>query len=155
AHRSLRRRADAVRTLGRWRGGVLRRRSWGRWWEPVSEKRLRLSPVGQRETPTARTAVEARRGAAVSLPDLLLTERRARRCRLAPDEAQLLLVNFRGQFDLVPEGGHVWRVTPRAVAGVLRTARRRIVVRPRVPAANLPWLMGLREAMSPGTGALG
>jgi hypothetical protein len=91
----------------------------------------------------------------VSLPDLVLAERRARRCRLAPDEARLLLAHFRGQFDLVPEGGHVWRVTPRAVAGILRTARRRIVVRPRVQAANLPWLMGLRDAMSPGVGPLG
>lgn len=91
----------------------------------------------------------------MSLPGLVLTERRTRRCRLAPDEAELLLAHFRGQFGLVPEGGHVWRVTPGPVAGVLRTSRRRIVVRPRVAAANLPWLLGLRDVTSPGAGAGG
>ncbi len=87
------------------------------------------------------------------MKDLHLTERRTRRCRLDDAEAAYLLAHHRGQLDLVPEGGGVWRVTPGGFAGVIRTPRRRVVIRPRVPASNLPWLLGLRDAVSPGVAA--
>jgi hypothetical protein len=87
--------------------------------------------------------------------DLLLTERRPRRCRLLPGEAAFLLAHFRPQLELVPEGGRVWRVTPAGgVCGVIVTPRRRIVIRPRVPASNLPWLLGMRDISPPSSAGI-
>ena len=78
--------------------------------------------------------------------DLVLVERRPRICRLAPDEASFLLAHHRAHLELVPLGGRRWRVTSLGVAGILPTPQRRIVIRPRLPEANLAWLLGLRDA---------
>lgn len=87
--------------------------------------------------------------------DLHLTERRPTLCKLAPDEAAFLRRSCRGVVEVLPtERRHVYRVTPGGVIGTLPTPRRRIHIAARLPAANLPWLLGLTGTRLP-TGETG
>jgi 5-methylcytosine-specific restriction enzyme subunit McrC len=72
---------------------------------------------------------------------LHLRERRARLCKLAPDEVRHLLEHHRTHLDLAPTATpHAWRVTPAGVAGVILTPRRRILISPKIPLRNLLFL---------------
>jgi 5-methylcytosine-specific restriction enzyme subunit McrC len=73
---------------------------------------------------------------------LLLTERRPRRCRLAPEDVAFLLGHHRTHLEVAPTGRRdVYRLTPRGYAGVLVAPGCRLVIRPKVSLDNLFFLL--------------
>jgi 5-methylcytosine-specific restriction enzyme subunit McrC len=73
---------------------------------------------------------------------LILTERVRRVCRIAPADVAFLSANYPSHFELLPTGRRDWYVlTPGAVVGIVATPTRRIVIRPKIPLANLFYLL--------------
>ena len=73
---------------------------------------------------------------------LLLTERVRRVCRLAPADVAFLTASHPTNFDLQPTGRRdVYALTPGGVVGVIHTPTRRLVIRPKIPLANLCGLL--------------
>jgi 5-methylcytosine-specific restriction enzyme subunit McrC len=73
---------------------------------------------------------------------LRLTERARRFCRLTPADAAFLAAQHAAHFDLVPTGRRdAYAVTPAGFAGVIHAPSCRLVVRPKIPLANLYYLL--------------
>jgi 5-methylcytosine-specific restriction enzyme subunit McrC len=73
---------------------------------------------------------------------LFLTERRSRLCRLSPAEVAFLLAQHAAHFKLLPTGErHVYALTPGGLAGIVHMPARRLVIRPKIPLANLFFLL--------------
>jgi 5-methylcytosine-specific restriction enzyme subunit McrC len=73
---------------------------------------------------------------------LFLTERARRVCRLAPADVAFLVAHHAAHFELLPTGRRdVYRVTPGGFVGVVAAPSCRLVVRPKVPLANLFFLL--------------
>lgn len=74
---------------------------------------------------------------------LLLREREPRECRLRRDEVDFLLARHRGHVEVVPtrERGR-YRLTPLGHVGTILTPSCRLVIRPKIPLANLFFLLG-------------
>src|SRR5206468_3348385 len=67
-----------------------------------------------------------------------LTERLPRVVRLRRDDLDHLLTHHRGHVDLTPAGERgLYRLTARGFVGVIPTPHRRLVLRPKLPAANV------------------
>jgi 5-methylcytosine-specific restriction enzyme subunit McrC len=82
-----------------------------------------------------------------------LTEYAPHDCRLRRADARFLLANHRGRIDAVPAGGNVWRLTALGVVGVIDAPHSRLVIRPKVPLANLLVLLGGGVPSGPPTGS--
>src|SRR5438105_3077050 len=73
---------------------------------------------------------------------LLLTERARRVCRLAPDDVAFLTAHHAAHFELLPTGRRdVYSLTPGGFVGVVTAPSCRLVVRPKIPLANLFFLL--------------
>jgi 5-methylcytosine-specific restriction enzyme subunit McrC len=73
---------------------------------------------------------------------VILTERIARRCRLAPADVEYLLARHRGHVELTPTGRpHVYRVTPTGHVGVIVAPTCRLMIQPKIPLLNLFFLL--------------
>ncbi len=73
---------------------------------------------------------------------LILTERVRCLCRLAPADVAYLTAQHAAHFELRPTGRRdVYSVTPGGVVGVLVAPTRRLVIRPKIPLANLFFLL--------------
>lgn len=73
---------------------------------------------------------------------LILTERVPLLCRLAPVDAAFLAAHYPTQFELQPAGRRdVYRLTPGGVVGVVPAPTRRLIIRPKIPLANLFYLV--------------
>jgi 5-methylcytosine-specific restriction endonuclease McrBC regulatory subunit McrC len=71
-----------------------------------------------------------------------LTERLPRVVRLCRDDVDHLFAHHRGHVELMPAGERgVYRLTARGFVGVIPTPNRRIVLRPKLPAANVFYLL--------------
>jgi 5-methylcytosine-specific restriction enzyme subunit McrC len=73
---------------------------------------------------------------------LFLTERARRVCRLAPADAAFLAAHHAAHFELLPTGRRdVYALRPGGFVGVVTAPTRRLVVRPKIPLANLFFLL--------------
>jgi 5-methylcytosine-specific restriction enzyme subunit McrC len=70
-------------------------------------------------------------------PTIVLTERAATECRLAPDDVDYLLADHRAHLDLVPLGRGRYRLTPAGCVGTIVAPGCRLVIRPKLPLRNL------------------
>jgi 5-methylcytosine-specific restriction enzyme subunit McrC len=99
--------------------------------------------------------------AAIPARTVILTERTARVCRLAPADVEFLLAHHRTHFELTPTGRrHAYRLRPAGLAGVVVAPTCRLVVRPKVPLVNLFHLLdplaplpAAADAVTPAPGA--
>src|SRR4051812_28002342 len=100
----------------------------------------------------------------MSLRTLRLIEYQPREARLRRADVEALLADSRKAVEVVParDRGR-YRLTAQGVAGVLLTPNLRVVIRPKIPAANLyllldpdapPELMPDRSDAEPGTEAI-
>src|SRR5437870_5424197 len=91
-----------------------------------------------------------------------LRERVPRLVRLSPTDAAFLLTQHRSHLDLTPSAQrHVYRLTARGYVGVIVTLQCRLVLRPKIPLANLYHLLDphgvypiTEDAVSPTDGAV-
>src|SRR4051794_22546453 len=73
---------------------------------------------------------------------LVLTERVAHVCRLAPADVAFLLTAHRGRFELTPpHQRHRYRLTALGHVGIVVAPTCRLVIRPKVPLSNLLLLL--------------
>src|SRR5262249_30155697 len=68
---------------------------------------------------------------------LFLRGRLPRECRLARADADALLADHRAHVEVVPAGRGRYRLTPAGHVGTIALPTRRLVIRPKVPLANL------------------
>lgn len=79
---------------------------------------------------------------AVPTRTLVLTERIGRVCRLAPADVAFLLAHHRAHLELVPAGPrHRYRLTPAGHVGVIVAPTCRLVIHPKIPLANIFYLL--------------
>lgn len=89
--------------------------------------------------------------AAIPRRTLALTERTGRVCRLAPADVAFLLAHHRSHLELAPAGPrHRYRVTPAGHVGVIVAPRCRLVIHPKIPLANVFYLL---DPLAPATAA--
>lgn len=80
---------------------------------------------------------------------LFLTERRGRRVRLSPVDVAFLLEHHRGHMEVLPSGRRdCYRLTALGCVGILIAPRCRLVIRPKIPLANVFALLDPLAAIS-------
>src|SRR6516165_6164471 len=95
---------------------------------------------------------------------ILLRERRSRECRLSRADVDLLLADHRPHIEVIPTNQRGrYRLTPTGHVGTIVLPTRRLVIRPKIPLANLfhlldpagpPPVIDDRAETIPGTEAL-